>query len=240
VLEFSRQAIALRPPLSLQVAGFDTESSLSMLDGFVVQAGTEHEHVCALWCPRAVLTKQFDCAPLPELETVLFTRAREVDDVPVARVGVLDPGTTPQELQRHIHPRPLLAMTTHYSLTSEAIVRALWGADPVYVLMDLPIGWHVDDWVRQGATVRYSVATVDAEKELAVIVLRVSRARNFRFFHVGGLLALGSLFERLRQRHESGLVIHDDAVMNEDVAGISLAVSHVVHTFHVLDQDGVE
>lgn len=240
VLEFSRQAIALRPPLPIEVASIDTASTLQVIDGLVVQEGTDEEHVCAVWCPPKVLRKQFQCPPLPASSCALLTRAKDENGNSVARVGFMDAGTTPQVAQLLVSPRPLLVLTTHYSLTDDSILECLRAADPIYVLMDLPIGWHIDDWVRQGAVVRYAVVTVNPAKELGAIVVSVDRAPNLHFFHVGGLVALGSLFERLRQRHDNDSVVYDEHLLHDKLAGLSLAVSHVVHTFHVLDQDGVE
>jgi hypothetical protein len=241
VLEFSRQVIDLRPPLPLEIASGDGDTTLATIEAFVVRARTEQEHICALVCPPRVLQKQFVCPQhLPHSQTVLFTRARDDHGNPVARIGVVNSETSIAALQRSIEPRPLLVLTTHFALTDPSVAACVSGVDPVYVLMDLPVGWHIDDWVRQGGTVRYAVATVDAEKELAMIVVSVDHAANFRFFHIGGLLALGSLFERLRQRHDMGSVFYDDAVLRNDVAGLSLAVSHIIYTFRTLDQDGVE
>lgn len=239
VLEFSRQAVTLRAPLRLEIASHDTASTIRLLDGFIVESSTSQPHLCAIWCLPAVLTKQFECSDAPASMCALFTRAREADGTPVARVGFLDPGTTPQDVQKLAGDLPVVALSTHYSLTDDTIVVALDDADPVYVLMDLPIGWHVSDWVRQGGRVRYAAVTVDADKELGAVVFSIDRTPNFHFFHVGGLLALGSLLERLRQRHDSDSVRYDDDVIHSDIAGLSLAISHVVHTFSTLDQDAV-
>jgi hypothetical protein len=53
------------------------------------------------------------------------------------------------------------------------------------------------------------------------------------------MVALGSLLERLRQRHDPDLVDHDQDVLSREIAGLTMATNHVLHTFAVLDQNGV-
>lgn len=104
--------------------------------------------------------------------------------------------------------------------------------------MDLPIGWHIDYWLSQQAIVRYGFAVVDKERELALLGIQVDQVSNLRFVHIGGLLAMGSLFERLRQRHGDVDLIHDEQVITDEGHGYTLMASHILNSFSVLDQDG--
>jgi hypothetical protein len=240
LLEFSRQGIALRSRLPLEILADTEVGTLALIDGMVVQKGTEQEHLCALWTEPKMLEKQFEVEAADlDLRVCLFTRARDADGQPVARIGILQTHRTARELQRIVAPTPLLVLTTHSALVHDDIAAALSGVEPVFVLMDLPIGWHIDHWLRQDARVRYGVATVDAEKELALLAVSVDHAAHLRFFHIGGMVALGSLLERLRQRYDPDLVGHDQTVLDQEIAGLTMAANHVLHTFSVLDQDGV-
>jgi hypothetical protein len=173
LLEFSRQAITLRPRLPLEILAREETETLALVEGLLVQQGTEQEHLCAFWTDPQLLDKQFVVEdPNLEAQVCLFTRSRNAEGQPVARIGLLDPQHTARQLQEIVAPTPLLVLTTQSALVHEEVAAALATVEPVFVLMDLPIGWHVDHWVRQGARVRYAVATVDPEKELALLALR--------------------------------------------------------------------
>ncbi len=236
LLEFSRQGIELRAPLPLEQLPVSVLEP-DLLEAFVVQADTPEEHACALWTTSRELSRQFEVtSPLEPgaiAHGVLFTRARDAAG-PVARVGLLPPQTRPNDLRAAVHPRPLLVVATQSAVASDEVAEALATVEPVFVLMDLPIGWHVDRWIGQGATVRLAVGTVDPEKEIVMLACAIDLAPAFRLFHVGGQLAIGALLERLRQRHDPKSLVHDQ----HDLTGFTLAVSHVMHTFSVLDQDG--
>lgn len=241
VLEFARQRIVLREPMVVEEIGSNAQQVLAALEGFVVQAGTGDEHVLGIWADPGFLRKQFSFeGPLgPDPTTVLFTRASTgVAGGSVARVGNLRGLASPRELQRQLGDVPLIALTSHLSLVREEVATTLDAVEPVFVWMDLPIGWHVDHWLSQGASVRFAVATVDRERELAMLGMQVDRAPHLRFIHIGGLLAMGSLFERLRQRHGEEQLSHDQSVISDEGHGFTLVARHIVNTFSTLDQDG--
>jgi hypothetical protein len=74
--------------------------------------------------------------------------------------------------------------------------------------------------VRSGASIigfakasrAYGVATVDAEKELALLAVSVDHAAHLRFFTSVGWWHWDRCFERLRQRCYPDLVRHDQTV----------------------------
>lgn len=49
-------------------------------------------------------------------------------------------------------------LTTHYTLTRSNALAALQQVEPVFVVMDLAVAWHVDGWIRQGATIRFGIS----------------------------------------------------------------------------------
>jgi hypothetical protein len=108
--------------------------------------------------------------------------------------------------------------------------------------MDLPVAWHVDDWIRQGATVRLALVPLTGlavNIELWLLVLTVDRRPGLRFLNVGGKVGVSILAERLRRRHGDDLVI-DGEILRRDTNAVNAVLTSVFDTWHVLDQDGVQ
>lgn len=110
VLEFARQRIVLRDRLPVEAVGGGAATVMRAIDGFVAQAGTDDEHVLAIWTDRGFLRKQFQWnGEGDEATTVLFVRARDASGNPVARVGDLGGIADPRAVQEQLGPTPLLA-----------------------------------------------------------------------------------------------------------------------------------
>jgi hypothetical protein len=99
----------------------------------------------------------------------------------------------------------------------------------------------VDDWIRQGATVRMALVPLDGltDVELWLAAFAVDRRPGLRFLSIGGKVGVSVLVERLRQRHGDRLVI-DGEFLRRDAAGVNAVLSRVFDAWHVLDQDAAE
>jgi hypothetical protein len=240
VLEFDRQKLELRSSLPAEWIA-DPGDTIALVDGFtVVDPASGDSHVYGLWLETAMLHKQF--ADVPAIDerhsVVLVARAPDGRGGTVARLGRLNPHTTPVRAQELVGERPLVAITTHSFLVDESAAAIVDGASPVFVLMDLPIGHQIRHWITQASKVSWGVAPVDTEKEISALVVRTRRAPHLVFFSVGGMLAHGSLLERLRQAVNPQQFEHDSAVIEDSLPGLRLAIQAVMATFHILDQDG--
>jgi hypothetical protein len=168
-------------------------------------------------------------------------RARTAEGVDVVRLGLLPTTTTPRECQNLLGDVPLLVLTTHYTLVDDDVADRLRRVEPVFVLMDLPVGWHVDDWFRQGTDVRMALTPLEGAGpvELDMVAFVVADAPGFRFVHVGGKVGVSLLVERLRQRYGDRLAISGELV-RDDATAFNLMLNHVFGAWHVLDQDAVD
>ncbi|WP_426502655.1 hypothetical protein ACPPVO_34120 [Dactylosporangium sp. McL0621] len=234
-LEYDRQKVVLRERLPAQVT--------ELTDPRQARESFGGAFACAVWMSRAVLAKQFRLPAqpaLPDLVGALLTTSGHGGE-PVVRLGLLPDGMTPGAVQAWLSPVPVVALTTHLTLFDQAVDARLRQARPVFVLMDLPIAWHVDDWIRQGATVRLALVPLDgpAGIELWLAAFTVDRRPGMRFLGVGGKVGMSVLVERLRQRHGERLLI-DGEILRRDAAGVNAVLTRVFDTWHVLDQDAVE
>jgi hypothetical protein len=131
-------------------------------------------------------------------------------------------------------------LTTHYTLNNDTAAGALGRVGPVFVLMDLPVAWHVEYWIGQEATVSMALTPLqDVTGKLLLAAFAVDRSPGFRFLSVGGEAGVSILVERLRRRHGDKLVISAD-VLREVVTNLNLVLGHVFACWHTLDQDAVE
>jgi hypothetical protein len=239
-LEYDRQQVVLREPLPAQITDATTVEARS---AFYAEDADGAQHVCGVWLSRKVAEKQFVIPPgrrLPNLVVALLVRARTASGSPVVRLGLLPPSTTPRECQNMLGDVPLLVVTTHYTLTDEEVTRRLRAVEPVFVLMDLPVAWHIDHWIQQGAKVTMALLPLEGidSAELYMAAFAVSAIPGFRFVCIGGKVGVSILVERLRQRHGDRLVISGE-IIRDQAAAFNLMLNHVYSTWHVLDQDAV-
>jgi hypothetical protein len=241
-LEYDRQKVVLRDRLPAQV--LDPADTMMTVPSLLAEAADGTVHACGVWLSRQVVGKQFAIPPgteLPDLTVALLVRARAQDGSSMVRIGLLPSSMTPRECQDLLGDVPLLVVTSHFTLTDESAASGLRRVEPVFVLMDLPVAWHVDDWVRQGATVRMALVPLEGvgPAELDMVAFAVDRAPGFRFVCIGGRVGVSILVERLRRRHGERLAISGQLV-RDDAAAFNLVLNHVLGAWHVLDQDAVQ
>jgi len=241
-LEYDRQKVVLRDRLPAEI--LEPAETMLNLTSFSAEAFDGTVHACGVWLSRQVAEKQFTIPPhstLPDLVVALLVRSRARDGSSVVRIGLLPSSTTPRQCQDLLGEVSLLVMTTHFTLTDENAARGLRRVEPVFVLMDLPVAWHVDDWIRQGATVRMALVPLDGvgAAELDMVAFTVDRAPNFRFVCVGGRVGVSILVERLRRHHGNRLTISAEVVRHH-AAAVNLMLNHVFGAWHVLDQDAAQ
>jgi hypothetical protein len=240
-LEYDRQRVRLRNRLSVEL--LTPDETVANVDAFTVHLDGDTSYVCAAWLDERAARKQFEFpidSVLPDVLICLLVRAATPDGLEVARIGMLPPDSTPRSIQDKV-PVPLLVVTTHLTLTHPEPLAVLQRVEPVFVVMDLPVAWHIDDWIAQGATVSFGLTPLagDLPGNLWLAAFGLDMSGGMRFLSIGGKVGVSLLVERLRQRHTERFVF-DGEVIYGDLAGINLAVSHVVGTWHVLDQDGAE
>ncbi|MBO4164759.1 hypothetical protein [Micromonospora antibiotica] len=233
-LEYDRQKVVLRDRLPAEVSILtDAEQASRSFGG---------SFVCAVWMRRDVLAKQFRLPATPPLPDLVAALIDGGGTEPVVRLGLLPDGMTPGEVQTWLGPVPVVALTTHLTLAAPEADALLRRSSPVLVLMDLPVAWHVADWLRQGATVRLAPTPLDSPfggVELWLAVFAIDRRPGLRFLAVGGKVGVSVLLERLRQRHGERLVI-DGALLSTEASVVNAVLTRVFDTWHVFDQDAVE
>ncbi|MFS8102100.1 hypothetical protein LFM09_33740 [Lentzea alba] len=240
-LEFDRQNIRLRAPWPAGIVS--AEATLASLPSFYSWDVDGDPHVCGVWLSRKIATRQFaflEGMPPPEPLTALMVPVRTPEGEGTI-FGLLPDGCTPQHAQGLLEAVPLLAITTHFTLTDDRVAALLHGAEPVFVLMDLPVAWHVADWIRQGAGVAMGLLPLEGAEDgaLWLLAFAVDRAPNCRFLHIGTREAVALLFEQLRRRHGDLLTIGDDMI-RQDWGAWNVAVNHVLGAWSVLGQDAAE
>jgi hypothetical protein len=240
-LEYDRQKVVLQDPLPVQIMDATAPGALR---AFCAEDADGAPHACGVWLSRRVAEKQFAIPPdvrFPELVVALLVRARTPDGSSVVRLGLLPSSMTPRECQALLGDVPLLVVTTHYTLTDDNVARRLRQAQPVFVLMDLPVAWHVADWIRQGADVRMALVPLQGvgPAELDMVAFAIDRVPSFRFIWIGGRVGVSILVERLRRHHGDRLTISSEMI-RADAAAFNLLLNHVLGAWHVLDQDAVE
>lgn len=241
-LEFDRQKVVLRDRLPAEV--LEPAQTMLSLPGFLAADADGTLHACGVWLSRLVAEKQFAFpagATLPDLVVALLVCAQTAGGSTVVRLGLLPSSTTPRQAQDLLGAVPLLVLTTHCTLTEEAVARSLRQVEPVFVLMDLPVTWHVDHWIRQDASVEMALVPLEGigVAELDMVAFTVDRAPGFRFVHVGGRAGASILVERLRRRHGAKLAV-SGAFLRDNAAAFNLALNYIFGTWHILDQDAVE
>lgn len=156
-------------------------------------------------------------------------------------MALLDSASSPRVVQNLVGDAlPVLVLTTHSSLADEQLTALLSRATPVFVMMDLPVIWHVDHWIGQGATVRFAVSPLTgiSSAELWLAAFMIDFTPGMVFLSINGAVAITRLSERIRNRPDGQAPIVDPAVLSDNRAGINLAVSHIFTLWSLLDQNG--
>lgn len=240
-LEYDRQGVLLRERLPAQL--IDPATTRAMLSAFIARDAEGDPFACGVWLASEVVRKQFslpDGLELPPTVTALILPARDADVSPVVRLGLLASGTTPRQAQDLLGDVPLVVLTSHYSLTNADLHRLLSRVEPVFVLMDLPVRWHVDDWFRQGAAVRMALTPVEgAGAAIDLLALGVDAAPNLVFLCLGGRVGTSVLAESLRRRYGDRLPVDAD-LLRADANAVNLVLNIVFASWHLLDQNAVE
>jgi hypothetical protein len=239
-LEFDRQKLVLRERLPAEI--IDLQATSRSMPAFVA-SDDGPPYACAVWLSRRVAEKQFaipDGVRLPDLLCGLLAPGRAGDGSEIVRLGLMPETTTPRDLQNLLGDTPILMLTTHYTLNNAAAAKVLGRVRPVFVLMDLPVAWHVEYWIGQGATVSMGLAPLqNVTGKLLLTAFSVDRSPGFRFLSVGSESGVSILVERLRRRHGAKLVISAE-VMSDLATNLNLVLGHVFACWHILDQDAVE
>lgn len=239
MLEVDRQQIVLREPLPASSEAFT--GTPDQLAAYRVD-DPDAPHTCAVWMSRAAAAKQWDfqesgAIPGTLIALVQGTASSYGDGVSFAMLG---PTQSPNEAQALVGDTlPVVVLTTHSSLGDRRLQSLLSRASPVFVVMDLPVAWHVNHWIAQGAAVRFAVSPLTGvpTAELWLAAFMLDRTPGFVFLNSGGPSAISLLSERIRARHNESLLVDPD-VLRLNRAGINLAISHIVTLWSVLDQNG--
>ncbi|MFC6023647.1 hypothetical protein ACFP2T_46780 [Plantactinospora solaniradicis] len=240
-LDYDRQRIRLRGGADCeQIDGPDV---LRRLPALLLGAGDDR-YVCGVWLAGSVVLRQFvpqaarassGITPTDRI-TALVNRVHRPDGSELTRLGLLDPDTTPGQVQRQIGGIPLVAVTSHASLLDPAVQATLVDDEPIFVVMDLPVAWHVDEWIRQGAQVRMAASPLEGtHAELWIAVFVGDHAPHLRFLSLGGKVGTAMLIERILRRHVDRLSI-DNRLLGD---GVEYAVRAILTTWRVLEQDSV-
>lgn len=239
-LDFDRQRVVLREPLRAEVVDLtEVEPGPMSLESFAGHDPDGDPYVLAVWLKREVLAKQLalDTAGLPDTVAAVLAHATDAAG-PLVVLALLPSSITPRRCQQLLGDTPLVVMTSHLTLVDDEVRRVLGTVEPVFVLMDLPVAWHVEDWIRQGATVRLALLPLEGlgSRTLLMASFAISPAPNLRFLSIGGETAVSLLVERLRQKHGGALEITGQFV-KEDLGAYNLVLTEVMSSWHVLDQD---
>lgn len=242
-LQYDRQQLVLRSPLPAAVHVFTG----SIGDrGFLEWDGSSGPTALGVWMTAAAARKQWAFSPgddeaLPVvLAALVQVGTDQASGVPLTVLATLDP-VGPRHVQDLLgDATPLVCVTTLSSLADEGLVRTLGSVEPVFVLMDLPVAHQVASWLAQGASVRMAASPLTGTAtDLMLLAFRVDQAPAFVFLSINGTGGTSMLIERLRRTHGDALTIDPDVLL-EHQAGINLAITKVLATWHVLDQDGTE
>lgn len=239
VFDVERQQVVLRERLPVRLS--PAEETLRDPAVFQVAGDGVGQGACAIWIEAALARKQFAFpvgTELPEVVTALvngFNAAR----TGALHLGMLPPGTTPQQCQRALGDTPVVALTTHATLATHADTLAmLQTVKPVFVLMDLPVTRHVGHWISQGATIRLSTSLIERSgRRLGLAAIAIGRQHPFVFLRIGSEASTYLIVDKLRQRHGDRVEVQGPAEL-ADSADQELAVDIVLSTWHALDQRG--
>lgn len=239
MLEFDRQQIVLRTRLLAHAEAFT--GTPRQLAAYQIDEPVT-PHTCAVWVSRSAATKQWDlsAAEVPDVFAALVqgTATRDGDGVSFA---IFDGTPSPRCVQTRVgEALPVVVLTTHSSLVDRSLQALLSRATPVFVVMDLPIAWHVNHWVDQGGEVSLAVSPLTGvpTAELWLAVFTIDTTPGFVFLCIGGSAAVSLLAKRIRDRHTTGVTVDPDILLHNR-AGIDLAVSLIFSLWSVLDQNGV-
>lgn len=230
-LEYDRQRIELRDALRAQLESPPQLADFSMLDA------DGDPYACAVWLTRAAFARQFATSTdLPDPVVALVVPARTVAGAPMIRVGLLPAETTPGELQRQLGRTALVAVTTHSTLAASDIQRLLIDDEPVFVVMDLPVPWHVNHWISQGGRVRFALTPIiGLSDRLWLAAFVVDLAPGLRFLALGGWVGMAMMSEHLMRRHGERIVV-DNQILGD---GTELSTSLILSMWCVLEQDAL-
>jgi hypothetical protein len=240
-LEYHRQRVKLREPGKCEI--IDATNTLRCAGAFQRGDGDER-YVCGIWLSGAASARQFRptdaaaCAEAPWTERIsaLVTRTRGSDGGETVHLGLLPASTTPGELQHRLGELTLVAVTSHASLLDPQVRHLLADDEPIFVVMDLPVAWHVEEWLRQGAQVRVAASPLEGlPVELWLAAFTTSLAPHLRFLSLGGKIGTATMIEHLMRRHQDELIV-DNRLLGD---GTELAVRAVLGTWRVLEQDSI-
>lgn len=240
-LEYDRQQLVLCDRLPAIVRPY-TGSPADR--DFLTWDGQDGHTMLGIWMSAAAARKQWEfdpddapvlSDPVRALVQVGTDRASASPLVVLATVGRVGP----RQLQDRLGGgTPLVVVTTHSSLLDAELTAELATVEPVFTLMDLPVAHHVASWIAQGHDVRMAAAPLDGTAtELWLLAFTIAEAPAFVFLNIGGAVGVSMLIERLRHAHGDALGL-DPAVLQAHSAGVNLAVTKILATWHVLDQDG--
>lgn len=239
MLEFDRQQIVLRKRLSASTEAFT--GSPVQLAAYRVDDPVS-PHTCAVWVSRRAAAKQWDLSEVGEFSDTLValvqgTASSTGDGVSLA---IFTGTPSPRQVQTLVgEALPVVVLTTHSSLVDQSLQALLSRATPVFVVMDLPVAWHVNHWIDQGAAVRFAISPLTGvpAAELWLAAFMLDTTPGFVFLSMGGSAAISLLSERIRARHNESLKVDPD-VLKQNQVGINLAISHIFALWSVLDQNG--
>ncbi len=238
-LDYHRQRVELRSGSDCET--IDVADTMRLSPAFQRGIG-EDRYVCGVWLTVPVVTRQFpgatigmdgsglDVGPV----AALVTQTQRPDGSEVTHLGLLPPHTTPGQLQRQLGDTPLIAVTSHASLLDPRVRHVLADDEPIFVVADLPVAWHISDWIRQGAQVRLAASPLEGlSAELWLAAFAIDIAPHLRFLSLGGKAGTAVLIEQVLRRHETDIVI-DNRLLGD---GTELAVRAILSTWRILEQD---
>jgi len=239
-LDYDRQQIRLRPPLPVELVGAD--ETLALHEAFEFSDPQGERYAAAVWMSRSVATGQFAFpgdTTVPDPLAALIVPARTADGSQVIRIGLLPPGQTPTGVQDDLGAVPLVVLTSHSTLRNDAALQALSVIEPVFVVMDMHVAWHVDDWVEKGGQVRVGAVALPDQgtRELLMAVFTVDLAPGMRFLSIGGRQATSILIEQLRRRYRDGLSLGRLPIGPDELTALNIVVDVVLSSWHILGQE---
>lgn len=242
-LQYDRQQLVLRDRLTAAVRTYTASAADRE---FLAWQSSFGSTMLGVWVSAAVARKQWSFDPhdidvLPDpLRALVQAGFDSATGEPLVALALLD-AVTPRQVQTAIGAAtPLVVLTTHSSLANEELGGELGQVEPVFVLMDLPIAHHVDEWIAQGRRVTMAAShLVGTPGELWVLAFAIDQAPAFTFLSLNGQTATSMLIERLRRSHGDDLSISAEILARHEV-GANLAITKILALWHVLDQDGTE
>ncbi|MGV0041664.1 hypothetical protein [Mycobacterium colombiense] len=239
MLEFDRQQIVLRQRLPVSTEAFT--GAPGQLAAYRVDDPVT-PYACAIWVSRRAAAKQWDVSGMIEVPDTLvaLVQSTAASNGDGASLAIFTGTPSPRQVQTFVGEElPVVALTTHSSLADQSLQALLSRVTPVFVVMDLPIAWHVNHWLDQGAAVRFAVSPLTGvpKAELWLAAFMLDTTPGMVFLNMGSSAAISLLSERIRARHNESLTV-DPEVLQQNQTGINLAISHIFSLWSVLDQNG--